>query len=144
MYRRIFVKGSLLFVCQCPMFALPRLPWPVWLGMSPHILDPLADALPEFFSLTTAGTPEACQYETMCAERVCTFSTPHHIAWSVPALPPSYYLPHGSIHFLFFFFPTLLMSNNISRLSMTSALFIGPVMNQLLAMRDPATYKFTW
>lgn len=43
---------------------------PVWLGASPYLLDPLAKALPEFYSLTTAGTPNTCQYEAMCGPQV--------------------------------------------------------------------------
>jgi hypothetical protein len=34
-------------------------------------------------------------FENMCAAQVCTFSTPNHLAWSVPLLPPSYYSPNG-------------------------------------------------
>jgi uncharacterized membrane protein YagU involved in acid resistance len=32
-----------------------KLPWPVWLGLSPQLLDPLAKLLPDIHSLTTAG-----------------------------------------------------------------------------------------
>jgi len=37
--------------------------------------------------------PEAVCSAYVLLWQVCTFSTPNHIAWSVPLLPPSYYLP---------------------------------------------------
>lgn len=37
------------------MGIVTKLPWLVWLGFSPTVLDPLAKALPDFYSLTTAG-----------------------------------------------------------------------------------------
>lgn len=163
-----------LVVAMCSsvgaLAVVAKLPWPVWMGAPVGMLDGLARVLPEFFSYSTAGTPGACMYETMCApqvrqrshyagagstetcpvnsaasthplyngchhslkaaflwatvfwqklncatsvldlstvcikcwgwrvscvccRQVCTFSTPRHIAWSVPAMPASYYLP---------------------------------------------------
>jgi hypothetical protein len=32
-----------------------KLPWPVWLGMSPQLLDPVSKLLPDIHSLTKAG-----------------------------------------------------------------------------------------
>lgn len=37
------------------MGIVTKLPWPVWLGASPLILDPLAKVLPDIYSYTTAG-----------------------------------------------------------------------------------------
>ena len=34
------------------------------------VLDGLSKGLPDFFSLSTAGTPESCMYETMCGPKV--------------------------------------------------------------------------
>lgn len=126
------------------MGVFTKLPWPVWLGAPVGLLDPLAKALPEFFSYRTAGTPESCMSESMCGPQVCTFSTPNHIAWSMPILPPSYYLPNSFTHFFFFFFPTAIMGNLTARLTMLAAFFTGPVFTQMLAARHMATYKFEW
>ncbi|KAF8067160.1 hypothetical protein HT031_002207 [Scenedesmus sp. PABB004] len=124
---------------------LVKLPWPVWLGASPHMLDRLAATLPEFFSFTQAGTEAACRFETMCGPRVCTISTPRHIAWMMPILPPSYFLPSGFLHFFFFFFPTVIMVKRpAARLAMFAALLTGPLLTQWLAAHDPATYKYEW
>lgn len=49
---------------------LVKLPWPVWLGASEGLLDGLAKAVPEFYSFSTAGTPDSCMYESMCGPKV--------------------------------------------------------------------------
>jgi hypothetical protein len=60
---------------------LTKLPWPVWLGASPTLLDGLAARLPELHSYTTAGSEEACRYETMCASQVGVLGSR---TWTVP------------------------------------------------------------
>ena len=75
---------------------------------------------------------------------MCTVSTPNHIAWSLPILPPSYYLPSGSLHFYFFFLPTMIMANWSAKLSMVGAFFMGPVFTQILAARHMDTYSWEW
>lgn len=47
-----------------------KTPWPVWLGAPVTMLDGLAKTLPDFFSFSTAGTPESCMYESMCGPKV--------------------------------------------------------------------------
>lgn len=47
-----------------------KTPWPVWLGAPVTMLDGLAKTLPDFFSFSTAGTPESCLYESMCGPKV--------------------------------------------------------------------------
>lgn len=56
------------------------------------------------------------------------------------ALPPSCCCS-GFTHFLFFFFPAIIMGNMAARLIMLGALFTGPVFTQLLAARHMDTYK---
>lgn len=59
-------------------------------------------------------------------------------------MPPSYYLPAGSLHFYFFFFPTMIMADWTAKLTMVGAFFMGPVFTQLLAARHMGTYSWEW
>jgi hypothetical protein len=52
------------------MGMLTKLPWPVWLGADVAMLDGLAKVLPDFYSFSTAGTPETCMFESMCGPKV--------------------------------------------------------------------------
>jgi hypothetical protein len=45
------------------------------------------------------------------------------------------------VHFLFFFFPTMIMGNWEAKLTMGLAFLTGPLLTQLLAAQYPATYK---
>jgi len=47
-----------------------KTPLLVWLGAPVTLLDGLAKAIPEFYSYSTAGTPEACMHESMCGPQV--------------------------------------------------------------------------
>ncbi|WIA42296.1 hypothetical protein OEZ86_008310 [Tetradesmus obliquus] len=140
----VFKLVTWMAVAGGSMGLITKLPWPVWLGASPTLLDPISKILPDIHSLTKAGTPESCMFENMCAPQVCTFSTPNHLAWSVPVMPPSYFLPNSFLHFFFFFAPTLIMANNLARAIMGMAFITGPVFTMALAARHMDTYKFEW
>jgi hypothetical protein len=43
------------------MGLLTKLPWPVWLGASPYLLDPLSKLLPDIHSWTKAGEAQQQQ-----------------------------------------------------------------------------------
>lgn len=57
-------------IAGAAMGVFTKLPWPMWLGAPVTLIDPLAKVLPEFFSYSTAGTPESCMYESMCGPQV--------------------------------------------------------------------------
>jgi hypothetical protein len=44
-----------------------KLPWPVWLGLSPQLLDPLGKLLPDIHSLTKAGERGLTHVSSLCS-----------------------------------------------------------------------------
>lgn len=126
------------------MGILTKLPWLLWLGAPIDLLDEVSRILPEIKSLRSAGTPDACAHEAMCGPRTCTFSTPNHLAWSVPLLPPSYFIPSGYVHWFFFTVPGLLAGGARARLSLVAALLTGPLVTMTLAARYPSSYGNEW
>jgi len=54
--------GASVLVTKTPLL--------VWLGAPVTLLDGLAKAIPDFYSYSTAGTPEACMHESMCGPQV--------------------------------------------------------------------------
>jgi hypothetical protein len=58
-----------------------------------------------------------------------------------PCLPVCLPACSGFTHFFFFFFPTWIMGNTEARLTMVAAFFTGPVLTQLIAAQNMATYK---
>ncbi|WIA21843.1 hypothetical protein OEZ85_004219 [Tetradesmus obliquus] len=61
----VFKLVTWMAVAGGSMGLITKLPWPVWLGASPTLLDPISKILPDIHSLTKAGTPESCMFENM-------------------------------------------------------------------------------
>ncbi|KAI8468691.1 MAG: hypothetical protein J3K34DRAFT_426271, partial [Monoraphidium minutum] len=84
------------------VLSLLRVPY---LGID-HVPSSLRALLPGLPDPSSAGS--ACEWEMCCGPRTCTTSGKLHLAWEVPLLPPSYFLPSGAFHFLCVFGPLLL------------------------------------
>jgi len=65
---------------------------------------------------------------------LCTYQGIKHLAWSVPMIAPSYYVPAGSIHSFLMFMPFFLVDhesfvlNAFNWMCGLSIFFIGPVL----------------
>ena len=72
----------------------------------------------------------------MCGPRLCSFTGSRHLAWSVPLLPPTYFLPPSFIHFFLFFIPALLVPGEDWRARLVTFVFVlvtGPLVAMPLA-----------
>ena len=66
--------------------------------------------------------------EPLMGNKLCTFKGNLHLAWSIPLLNPSYFVPNMNLHFFFFFIPQLVMYFDFFNIITTLLLFLsGPV-----------------
>ena len=113
----------------------------------PFRLNPftlLGGLLPDLPPPSSAG--DCGRYDPLCGGALCTYRGAKHIAWSLPLLPPSYYLPGGFIHFFLFFGPALLLAGPrapVRRAVVCVALLIGPVTAMAL-VRSAESYQHEW
>ncbi|KAI8468690.1 MAG: hypothetical protein J3K34DRAFT_426270 [Monoraphidium minutum] len=101
-----FVQLSAAFA---GVLALLRVPY-LGIGFLPASLRAILPGLPD---PSLAGS--ACDWEWCCGPRTCTTTGKLHLAWEVPLLPPSYFLPSGTFHFLFIFGPLLLAPGQFTK-----------------------------
>lgn len=95
-------------------------------------------SFPEIPPAAAAGGAH-CGYEALCGSKLCAFSGPKHLAWSVPLLPSTYFLPSGHVHFLLFFLPAIFAPGSkivIRRILAIGAIVIGPLLSMLMSATD--------
>lgn len=100
--------------------------------------------LPDLPSEATAGV--CARYDPLCGGELCSYQGVRHIAWSLPLLPATYFVPGGFIHFFLFFGPALLLAGPrapIRRVVVTIALALGPVTAMAL-VRKAESYQHEW
>ncbi|KAI8471998.1 MAG: hypothetical protein J3K34DRAFT_415356 [Monoraphidium minutum] len=136
-YKLCLVTG-VLGVLRVPYLGLAHLP-PAALELVPGLPD-----------LKLAGTQAVCAWETVCGPRTCTTRGNLHLAWSLPLLPPSYFIPSGFVHFLMFFAPAFVMPGTWSFVRKVFAVVVvitGPMATQLASYRasggDPS-WRLEW
>ncbi|KAI8468692.1 MAG: hypothetical protein J3K34DRAFT_470577 [Monoraphidium minutum] len=122
-----FVQLSAAFA---GVLALLRVPY-LGIGFVPPSLRALLPWLPD-----PALAGRACEWEMCCGPRTCTTSGKLHLAWELPLLPPSYFLPSSAFHFLFIFGPLLLAPGQFTKYRREIAamlLITGPLASQAAA-----------
>jgi hypothetical protein len=128
-------RSVVLKLCvACGVMMMARLPYGnplAWLG------DRFGRTFPELPRSALAG--QQCGInEALCGPRLCTYKAPAggsgHLAWSVPLLPVSYFLPNASLHYFVFFLPGLVMGRHLVDWLMYPILLItGPLISQYLS-----------
>ena len=101
---RLCFAGGFFMMLRLPLFGLGAL-HANWRWLVPGLPDPAA-----------AGSAAVCAYETMCGPVLCTYRGALHLAWSVPLLPTSYWIPNGALHFILFFLPSLIAPGHFGAL----------------------------
>lgn len=111
---------------------------------NPPLFDPSTARFPDIPPAWTAG--RACAVgDAMCGQRLCVFQGSRHLAWSVPLLPSSYFLPGPFAHFLLFFGPALLLPGPDAgprRVTAAVCLLLGPLLSMTAARG--ASYALEW
>lgn len=124
------------------MARLPHFNPLVWLG--PRWDAFAAHWLPELPTLDMAG--KACgKFDALCGRQLCTYKPlpgqggSGHLAWSLPLLPSTYFLPNAALHFFVFFMPGFVMGRHLVDYLMFPVLLLtGPLVSMWLSA-TPAT-----
>jgi hypothetical protein len=105
--------------------------------------DRFGRAFPELPRSASAG--RCNPQEALCGAELCSYKAAEgqggsgHLAWSLPLLPSSYYLPNAALHFFVFFMPGLAMARHLIDYLMFPVLLVtGPLVSQYLSA-TPAT-----
>lgn len=115
---RLCLLGGVLMALRLPQLGLGYTP--AWLrALVPELPDP-----------ALAGSPAVCAWEWTCGPRTCAVTGKTHIAWELPLLPPTYFLPSGFFHFFAMFGPPLLVPGvwmGMRRFGYSVLLVTGPL-----------------
>ena len=98
-------------------------------------LGSLLPGLPDLPPASLAGRACGGVHDALCGGVLCSFQGATHIAWSVPLLPATYFLPGAWAHFAFFLLPALLLAGPrapVRRVVVVVALLLGPVLSMAL------------
>lgn len=97
-------------------------------------------------TFTWPAEPVACmRNEWMAGDKLCTIDGNVHLAWEVPLLPASYYIPSLFLHCFMMFGPMLLFSAPHAWIAAAILFFGGPVLGSYVTTNmceQPAIWCF--